>query len=149
MVSSTAPTVSAYLASLPPERRKVVAAMRRLIRANLPNGYREAMNFGMISYEIPLTRYPKTHNGQPLVYVALAAQKHSYSLYLTCAYLDEARATRLRIAHERAGKKLDMGKSCIRFNSPDALELDAIAAEIASTTPAQFIERYEASRAKH
>ena len=148
MVSSTAATVSSYLASLPPERRKIVATIRKLIRANLPKGYREAMNFGMISYEIPLTRYPKTYNGQPLVYVALAAQKHRYSLYLTCAYLDTDRATRLRIAHERAGKKLDMGKSCIRFNSPDALELDAIAAEIASTTPAQFIERYEAGRAK-
>ena len=62
--------------------------------------------------------------------------------------MDEARAMRLRDAHARAGKKLDMGKSCIRFRSLDDLELDAIAAEIASTTPAQFIERYEAERAR-
>jgi hypothetical protein len=148
MVSSTASTVSEYLASLPPERRAVVAAVRKLIRRNLPKGYREAMNFGMITYEIPLTRYPGTYNGQPLAYVALAAQKNKYSLYLTCAYMDEARAKRLRDAHARAGKKLDMGKSCVRFRSLDDLELDAIAAEIASTTPVQFIERYEAGRAR-
>jgi hypothetical protein len=148
MVSSTASTVSEYLASLPPERRVVIAAVRKLIRGSLPKGYRETMSFGMITYEIPLTRYPQTYNGQPLAYVALAAQKNKYSLYLTCAYLDEARATRLRDAHARAGKKLDMGKSCIRFKSLDDLVPDAIAAEIASTTPAQFIERYEAGRTR-
>jgi len=147
MVSSTASTVSEYLASLPPERRAVMVAVRKLIRRNLPKGYRETMSFGMITYEIPLTRYPETYNGQPLAYVALAAQKNKYSLYLTCAYMEEARAMRLRDAHARAGKKLDMGKSCVRFRSLDDLELDAIAAEIASTTPAQFIERYEAARA--
>lgn len=148
MVSSTASTVSEYLASLPPERREVLAAVRRVIRGNLPKGYREVMNYGMITYEIPLARYPKTYNGQPLGYVALAAQKNKSSLYLTCAYMDEARAARLRDAHARAGKKLDMGKSCIRFKSLNDLELDAIAAEIASTTPARFIELYEAERAR-
>ena len=101
MVSSTASTVSEYLASLPPERRAVIAAVRKLIRRNLPKGYREAMNFGMITYEIPLTRYPETYNGQPLAYAALAAQKNKYSLYLTCACMDEARATRLRDARAR------------------------------------------------
>ena len=147
MVSSNAATVADYLASLPPERRKIVGALRRLIRAHLPKGYVEAMRYGMVCYEIPLSRYPDTYNKQPLSYVAVAAQKNSYSLYLTCAYLDEGRAQRLRDAHASAGKKLDMGKSCVRFKSLDALELEAIAAEIASTTPAQFIARYEASRA--
>ena len=147
MVSSNAATVADYLASLPPERREVVSALRKLIRAHLPKGYVEAMRYGMVCYEIPLSRYPDTYNKQPLSYVAVAAQKNSYSLYLTCAYLDEGRAQRLRDAHASAGKRLDMGKSCVRFKSLDALELEAIAAEIASTTPAQFIERYEASRA--
>ena len=80
------------------------------------------------------------------MYVALAAQKNNYSLYLACAYMDEARSERLREAFARAGKKIDMGKSCIRFKSLDDLELDAIAAEIASTSPDDFIARYEASR---
>jgi hypothetical protein len=148
VVSSNAVTVADYLASLPPERRVIVGALRKLIRAHLPKGYVEAMRYGMICYEIPLSRYPDTYNRQPLSYVAVAAQKNNYSLYLTCAYLDEERARRLRDAHARAGKKLDMGKSCVRFKSLDALELDAIAAEIASTTPAQFIGRYELSRSR-
>jgi len=132
MVSSSATTATGYLESLPPERRETVAAVRKLIRANLPKGYRETMGLG--------------YNGKPLMYVALAAQKNNYSLYLTCAYMDEARSERLREAFARAGKKIDMGKSCIRFKSLDDLELDAIAAEIASTSPEDFIVRYEASR---
>ena len=148
VVSSNAATVADYLASLPPERRKVVSALRKLVRAHLPKGYVEAMRYGMICYEIPLSRYPDTYNKQPLSYVAVAAQKNNYSLYLTCADRDDGRARRLRDAHARAGKKLDMGKSCVRFKSLDALELDAIAVEIASTTPAQFIERYEAGRGR-
>lgn len=143
---SNASSVAAYLASLPPEQRRVVAAVRRLIRSNLPRGYREAMGFGMITYELPLARYPDTCNGKPLMYAALAAQKHGYSLYLTCAYMDETRQRRLAEAHRRAGKRLDMGKSCLRFRSLDDLEPDAIAAEIASTPPEEFIRRYEAAR---
>ena len=146
MVSSSTATVTEYLASLPPERRRVVAAVRRMIRTRLPKGYREAMDFGMITYGIPLERFPETYNGKPLMYVALAAQKRGYSLYLTCAYLDQARAERLREAFARAGKRIDMGKSCIRFRTLDDLELSAVAAEIGSTTPEEFIQRYLASR---
>lgn len=146
MVSSSAATVTEYLASLPPERRRVVAAVRRLIRAHLPKGYREAMDFGMITYGIPLARFPETYNGRPLMYVALAAQKHSYSLYLTGIYMEQARAQRLREAFARAGKRIDMGKSCIRFRTLDDLEMSALAAEIGSTTPEEFIRRHQASR---
>ena len=147
MVSSSAATVPEYLASLPPERRKVVAAMRRFIRQHLPKGYREAMSFGMIGYELPLAAYPKTYNGQPLVYVALAAQKNNYALYLTCAYLDETRVRRLREAWTAMGRRPDMGKSCLRFKSIEDLPLEAIGREIASTPPAKFIRRHEAGRA--
>jgi hypothetical protein len=146
MVSSSAATVSEYLESLPPERRRVVAAVRRMIRSHLPKGYREAMGFGMITYGIPLSRFPETYNGRPLMYVALAAQKHNYSLYLTGIYMEQARAERLRAAFSRAGKRVDMGKSCIRFRTLDDLEMTAIAAEIGSTTPEEFIRRHQASR---
>jgi hypothetical protein len=146
MVSSTAATVPEYLASLSPERRKVVAAMRRFIREHLPKGYREAMSFGMIGYEPPLSAYPRTYNGKPLVYVALAAQQNNYALYLTCAYLDEARAERLRKAWTAMGRRPDMGKSCLRFKSPEDLPLEAIGREIASTPPTEFIRRHEAGR---
>ena len=82
MVSSKAKTVEDYLDELPPDRRAVVSAVRDLVNANLPEGYVETMNWGMIAWEVPLSRYPVTYNKQPLGYVALAAQKNAYSLYL-------------------------------------------------------------------
>ena len=148
MVRSAATNVDQYLAELPEERRAVMTAVRKLIRKHLPKGYVETMNWGMICYEIPLERYPDTYNGQPLSYVALAAQKNKYSLYLTGTYGSEAKDEELRAAFKAAGKKLDMGKSCIRFNSLDDLELNAVAKAIASTPPQQYIQLYEAARAK-
>jgi hypothetical protein len=147
MVSSAATTVEAYLDSLPEERRAVVSAVRDVVRRHLPHGYRESMEWGMIGYAIPIERYPDTYNGQPLCYAALAAQKNHYSLYLTGAYGDEGDTEFLRRAFARAGKKLDMGKSCVRFKSIDDLPLPAIGELIASVPPAMFIARYEAARA--
>jgi hypothetical protein len=147
MVSSAATNVEQYLAELPEERRAVVAALRKLIRKHLPKGYVETMNWGMICYEIPLDQYPDTYNGQPLGYLALAAQKHKFSLYITGGYGSKERDAELLAAFEAAGKKLDMGNCCIRFKSLDDLELDAIAKAVASTPPKKYIELYEASRA--
>jgi hypothetical protein len=147
MVSSAATTVEGYLASLPPERRAIVSAVRDLVRESMPTGYRESMAWGMIGYCIPLERYPDTYNGQPLAYVALAAQKSHYALYLTCAEGDQGDAQRLKDAFERAGKRLDMGKSCLRFRSLDDLPLRAIGEIIASVPPDELIARYERSRA--
>lgn len=86
MARSEAATVEDYLAELPEERRAVVRAIREVIRANLPPGYAETMNWGMIAYEVPLARYPDTYNKKPLAYAALAAQKNYYALYLNCVY---------------------------------------------------------------
>lgn len=146
MASSAAKTVAAYLAELPPERRAVVAAVRDLVNAHLPNGYVEEMSYGMIGWNIPLARYPKTYNGQPLNYAGLAAQKNAYSLYLNCVYTDSEQELRLRDAYARAGLKLDMGKSCLRFKSLDGLLQDEVGAILASTSVEQYIALYEASR---
>jgi hypothetical protein len=146
MATSRAATVAEYLAELPEERRAVVAALRDLVLRHLPAGYAETMNWGMISYEIPLARYPTTYNKQPLAYVALAAQKNHYALYLNCVYQSEERAAALADAFARAGKTLDMGKSCVRFRRLDDLALDAIAESVASTPPAELIAGYERSR---
>ncbi|MGD9094198.1 MAG: DUF1801 domain-containing protein [Anaerolineales bacterium] len=148
MVSSKAKSVEQYLEELPPERREVVSAVRQMVLDNLPTGYQESMNWGMISYEIPLERYPDTYNKQPLGYVALSAQKHHYSLYLMGAYADSEQETYLKEGFEKAGKKLDMGKSCVRFKKLDDIPLDVIGDVIASTTPEQYIEFYEESRKK-
>ncbi|MGH7719026.1 MAG: DUF1801 domain-containing protein [Gemmatimonadaceae bacterium] len=147
MVSSKARTVDQYLAELPPERRAVVAKVRDTVRRNLPKGYEETMR-GMISYEIPLSRFPKTYNGLPLAYAALAAQKNYYALYLMNVYGDAKREAWFRSEFKKAGKKLDMGKSCVRFKALDDLPLDVIGQTIASTPPDELIARYEASRRK-
>jgi broad specificity phosphatase PhoE len=137
----------ALLAELPPERRAVVGAVRDLVRAALPDGYEERVSGRMLEYVVPLARYPTTYNGQPLAYVALAAQKHHYALYLVGAYADPARAAALRDGFARAGKKLDMGKSCVRFKRVDDLAVDAVREAVAALTPDAFIALHEASRA--
>jgi uncharacterized protein YdhG (YjbR/CyaY superfamily) len=148
MVGSKATTVEQYLDQLPPERRAVIAKVRDVVRRHLPRGYDETMNWGMISYELPLERYPKTYNGQPLSLAALAAQKNHYALYLTSAYQDTRQRETLEAAFRRAGKKLDMGKSCLRFKRLDDLDLDAVADVVASTPPEKLIALYEAAHAK-
>jgi hypothetical protein len=146
MASSKATTVEDYLAELPPERRAVVTAVRDVVRKNLPKGYTETMNWGMISYELPLSRYPNTYNGKPLSYAALAAQKNYFALYLPVVYQDAEQEAWLRDEFKKAGKKLDIGKSCVRFKRVEDLELGAIAKAIASTPPDKLIERQEAAR---
>ena len=148
MATSRASTVEEYLDELPPERRTVVATVRDAIRKKLPKGYREAMNWGMITWEVPLERYPDTYNGQPLTYAALAAQKNYYAVYLNCLYQDSEDDKRFRAEFAKAGKKLDMGKSCVRFKTLEDLPLDVIGKTIASVPPDEFIAQYEASRKK-
>lgn len=147
MASSTAPTVDAYLDELPPERRALVARVRDLVHAHLPAGYVEAMRYGMISWEVPLATCPVTYNKQPLQYAALASQKAKVSLYLMAPYLDPAIGAALTQAWAAAGKRLDMGKSCLRFSSWDDLVPDAVARCIAAMTPAAYVEACEAARA--
>jgi hypothetical protein len=146
MAVSKASTVAAYLKSLPPAQRRVVATVRNVVRKHLPKGYREAMGFGMITYGIPLKTYPNTYNGQPLCYAGLAAQKRHYALYLMGAYADPENGKKLAAGFKARGKKLDMGKSCLRFTSLDDLPLDVIGETIASTPPEQMIAYFEKSR---
>ena len=148
MAKSKAKTVAAYLEELPAAKRSAVAAVRRVVREHLPAGYEEQMSWGMICYNVPLSRFPKTYNGQPLSYVALGAQKNYNALYVMRVYGDKKKEAFLRDAFKAEGKKLDMGKACIRFKSPDDLALGAIAEVIASTTVDQFVAIYEASRRK-
>ena len=143
MVSSKASTVAEYLKELPPDRRQAISEVRKMIRANLPKGYKETMTWGMISYEIPLSRYPATYNKKPLGYLALASQKNNMTLYLFGAYLDEEQ---FKKEYRQTGKPLDMGKSCLHFKKVDDLALDFLAKKIAGTTPDQLIDRYEKSR---
>jgi hypothetical protein len=148
VAKSRAATVQEYLDELPEERRAVVTAVREVILAHLPPGYREAMNWGVINYEVPLERFPDTYNGHPLTYVALAAQKNYFALHLMCVYGDAGLEAWLREEFRKAGKKLDMGKACVRFRRPEDLPLDAIGRLVGRVTPEQYVARYEASRKK-
>jgi hypothetical protein len=147
MASSGASTVEEYLAALPGDRRGALEAVRRTILEHLPDGYREEMSFGMIGYVVPLERYPDTYNRQPLQLAALASQKNYMSLYLNCIYSDQEALERFTSAYRATGKRLDMGKSCVRFRSLDQLPLEVVAEAIASTPVERHIETYEASRA--
>ena len=146
MVSSKAATVAQYLAELPADRRAEIEKVRDLVNAALPAGYREGMGFGMIGWVVPLEAYPDTYNKQPLAYAGLAAQKNYNSLYLTCVYASKERTEQLRKAAAAAGKKLDMGKSCVRFKSPEDLPLDVVGSVIAAVSAEKWIEIFEKSR---
>ncbi len=148
MFQNKAATVQEYLDALPEDRRAVVATVRELILRHLPKGYKEAMTFGVISYVIPLERFPNTYNKQPLGYIGLGAQKNHYALYLMCVYGDPKRQAWLKDEFKKAGKKLDMGKACLRFKKLDDLPLDVIAQVVGSVKPEKYIEVYEASRRK-
>ena len=148
MKGKSASTVEEYLSGLPEDRRDAVARVRSMVLANLPEGYRETFAWGMISYEIPLEDYPDTYNKQPLCYVGLAAQKNYYALYLMGAYAKPGQVEALEDAFLKAGKKLDMGKSCLRFKRPEDLPLDAIGRIIADVPPDDMIAFARRARAK-
>lgn len=138
--------VAAYLAKLPPERRAAASAVRAVIRKHLPRGYREGNTYGMISYEVPLSRYPDTYNGQPLCLAGIANQKNYLSLYMMSAYGDPAILAELKAGFKAAGKKLDMGKSCIHFRTADDLPLDVIGRIIARVPVDTYVAAAEAAK---
>ena len=146
-MQSKAATVDAYIAGLPEDRRPVVKKLRALLKRQVPKGYREGMGWGLICYSIPLERFPDTYNGEPLCYAALASQKNYLSLYLMGPYGDKALRKKLEDGFRKAGKRLDVGKSCIRFRSLDELPLDVIGEVVAAVTPEKYIERHVKSRA--
>ena len=147
-MQSEAKTVSEYLASLEPEKAAVIKKLRSVIKKNLPKGFAETMRWGMISYEVPLSRYPNTYNEQPLSYIGLASQKNKFSLYLMGCYSDEKTRKAFEAEFKKSGKPMDMGKSCIRFKRLEDLPMELIEATVRATSVEQWIEIYEKSRAK-
>jgi len=146
MAKSNAQTVEDYLNELPEYRREIIEEIRNLILENLPEGYEETFNWGMISYEIPLEHYPDTYNNQPLSYLGLAAQRNHNALYMMNVYQDEELQEWLEEQFREANKKMDMGRSCLRFNTVNDLPLEAIKKVVSYQTPDEFIEKYEESR---
>lgn len=158
MVSSAATTVEQFLAELPAERVGLVTTVRDLVNANLPDGYQEAMQYGMIGWSVPHERYPAgyhTDPSQPLPLAALASQKQYVSLYLMGLYvpaaddpegIDTADVRWFRDAWAATGRKLNMGKSCVRFKKLDDVAADVVGDAIARLPVDEYVARYEAGR---
>jgi hypothetical protein len=161
-MQSKALTVSKYLAELPADRRAAIEAVRKVILENLDEDYAEGMCYGMIGYSVPLSIYPAGYHCNPeqgLTFAALASQKNYMSLYMMGVYcgcvpgelsVQEAEANRRRFeeAWAKSGKKLDMGKSCIRFKKVEDLALDVLGEAIRRLPARKYIEFYEASLAR-
>jgi hypothetical protein len=139
-------TPEQYIASLPADRAMTIATVRAMVNKHIPRGYEECIAWGTIGWVVPLSRYPNTYNKQPLTYVALSSQKNYCSLYMMGAYGSSLQLEQLKAAFMAAGKKLDMGKCCVHFQSPDDLPLDAMGKLISAISPEKWIEIYERSR---
>jgi hypothetical protein len=148
MVQIKTKTVEDYLNELPDDRQAAIAALREIILDNIPGGYVETINWGAISYEIPLETYPDTYNGKPLSYVALASQKQHMAVYMHGVYADPKQLKILTDAFKDMRVKLNMGKSCIRFTKLEKIPLDTIGNLIAMTSVEDYIKHYEKVKKK-
>jgi hypothetical protein len=148
-MQSSAATVAEYLKQLPEDRRAAISKVRSVIRKNLPKGFAEQMTYGMIGYVVPHKLYPPGYHcnpEQPLPYACLASQKNYMSLYLMSIYGDGELARWMREQFQARGKKLDIGKSCIRFKKIEDLPLDVIAEALSRVSVDAYIERVESAR---
>jgi hypothetical protein len=147
MVISKARTVQDYLAELPADRRAAVETVRGVILKNLDKDFEEGMTYGMIGYYVPHRIYPAGYHcdpKQPVSYAGLASQKNHLAIYLMCVYSSTKNAEWFRKEWAKSGKKLDMGKSCIRFKKVEDLALDVVGKAIARVSAKDFIKNYEA-----
>lgn len=147
-MQSKAASVKEYLASLPADRRAALEAVRAVINANIDKDYEEGMGYGMMGWHVPHRVFPAGYHcdpKQPLPYAGLASQKQHMSLYMMCLYGDAAHAAWFREAWKKAGKTLDMGKSCIRFKRVEDLALEVIGEAIRRTPAKTYVAKYVAT----
>ena len=142
-MKSSATTVDEYLATLPADRRQVITGVLKVIRRNMPKGFEEVMNHAMICWQVPLAVLPDTHNKQPLMYAALASQKHHMAIYLCSIYGSAVLRRELEEGYERAGVRLDMGLGCIRFHKLHHVALPVIGRIIGAVSMKQFVSRMQ------
>ena len=145
-MSSSAATVEQYLAELDSERSEQIASLRELVLASLPKGYEEAMEWGMICYQVPLSVSGPTYNQKPLASVAIASQKNYISVYLLGVYASEELTAEFHQRWEKSGKKLNMGKSCVRFKTLADADLETIRWACGLLNTKEFTAMYLAAR---
>lgn len=140
-----AASVQDYLSKLPPDRRAALQTVREAMLKNLDAGYEEGIQYGMIGYYVPHGLFPAGYHcdpKQPLPFAGLASQKNYMSVYLMCIYLESEHGKWFLDAWKKTGKKLDMGKSCIRFTKVEDLALDVIGEAIRRVPAKAYIEQY-------
>lgn len=145
-MKSNANSIKQYLLELPQERRTAIEAVRKVILDNLPPGYEEVMNWGMITYQVPLAVYPDTYNKKPLMYAALSSQKYHMAVYLIGIYLDEQKRKWFEEEYAATGKKMDIGKSCVRFKKLEDLPLPLVGKAIIAYSVKDFVEKFKLLR---
>ena len=148
MVHSKAATVAQYLAELPHDRREALEAMREVILANVDGDIEEGMAYGMITYSVPHRVFPAGYHCDPrqaLPYAMLASQKNHMAIYMMGLYIDADDTKWFEKAWKAAGKKLDMGKSCVRFKRIEDVPLDVVAEAIRRMPSPRYVAAYEAA----
>ena len=149
VVHMTASTVTDYLAALPPDRRAALSSVRNVINENLPSGYEEGMQFGMIGWYVPLSLYPAGYGGNskvPLPLIALASQKSGMVLHCIGLYMNPTLSDWFVNQYQKSGKKLDMGKGCVRFKKLDDLAVEVIGRTVARVPAKEHMANYESAR---
>ena len=149
-MQSKANTVKEYLAALPEDRRKAIEEVRKVIRKNIDKAFEEGMQYGMLGYYLPHSKYPAGYHcdpKQPLPFASIASQKNHIGLYLFCIYCSEGEAERFREEWLASGKKLDMGKSCVRVKRLEDIPLDVVGRAFKRVTAKKFVAAYEESLA--
>jgi hypothetical protein len=150
-MQSKAKTVKEYLASLPEDRRKAIEAVRKVILKNLDKTYEEGMLYGAIGYYVPLKVYPHGYHCDPppgierlpLPFAGLGWQKNHMSLGIMCHYGDSAEDKWFRTAWRKTGKKLDMGRCCVRFKKIEDVPLEVVGEAIRRVPAKKYIAIYE------
>lgn len=148
-MTSTATTPEQYLLELPEDRQFIINTLRNTIIENLPAGFQEVMQYGMLSYVVPHSIYPAGYHCDtklPLPFLSLASQKNHIAIYHMGIYADEKLLEWFKEAWANASsKKLDMGKSCIKFKKAEDIPIELIASLVQKLTPQAWIELYEKS----
>lgn len=146
-MQSKATTVDQYIAEIPAERQKAMQELRKVIKKNLSKGFQESMNYGMIGYVVPHSKYPNGYHcnpKDPLPFMNVASQKNSINIYHMGVYADPKLLKWFQEAHAKASsKKLDMGKSCIRYKKPEDIPVKLIGELAAKMSMEEWIEKYE------
>ena len=140
-MKSKASTIEEYLAGLPEDRRTAIQAVRKVILKNLPKGYEEVLQYGVLGYVVPLKVFPSGYlnrKNEPLPYICLASQKNYMSIYMMSVYGDAE--AEFRKEYKATGKRLDMGKCCVRFRKLEDLPLDVIGKAVARYPMKKWIE---------